>query len=94
MANFADDEMVRDCLSYLTQQLAFLDQNTQRNHSEKDELVPTFNFKVYQVGISRRMKKREAKWQSKNEVSKFKNEGEELEKETEKEEMEQPKTCL
>ena len=87
MANFADDDIVRDSLTYLTQQLAFLDQNTQRNHSEKDELVPTFNFKVYQVGISRRMKKREAKWRSKNE-------GEELEKETEKGEMEPPKTCL
>ena len=48
-------------LGYLLEHQAMLDQKIERAEPENDELVPSFNFKVYQIDINRRMKKRMAK---------------------------------
>ena len=63
-----DPDIVRGSLRYLNHYQAIYDSKIETPLSETDELVPSFNFKVYQIDILRRMKKRYGKRMSKEPI--------------------------
>ena len=56
-----DSYLVDSSLRYLTDFLAIQDTKIDNTHLENEELVPSFNFKVYKIDIDRRLKKRYGK---------------------------------